>query len=164
MGSMSERSTNWAMSIVRVDSTGTASKSSSVRITYLSFSYSYPFTISSYGTSSPSFEHTRWYLIRPWSFSCSWLNRRVFSSVAVYTRTGIDTRPKEMAPLHMVFMGLPPKVEGLDCTAVPADPGGCSTRSGLPFTHAQAARPGLHRGDPPPPPGRAGGGPLVDGG
>ena len=37
---MSSRSTNCTMSIARLDATGTASKSSSVRTTYLSFSYS----------------------------------------------------------------------------------------------------------------------------
>src|SRR3954469_49919 len=54
-------------------------------------------------TSSPSIEHTRWYLIRPPSLSCSWLNRTVFSSVAGNTRIGIETSPKEMAPFHMVL-------------------------------------------------------------
>src|SRR2546423_695355 len=54
-------------------------------------------------TSSPSTAHVRWYLMRPWSSSCSWLNRRVFSSVAGYILTGIVTSPKEMAPFHIVL-------------------------------------------------------------
>src|SRR5436190_9065546 len=54
-------------------------------------------------TSSPHTEHTRWYLMRPPSLSCSWLKRRVFSSVAGKTLIGIETRPNEMAPLHMVL-------------------------------------------------------------
>src|SRR5438552_352026 len=55
------------------------------------------------GTSSPHFEQYRWYLIRPKSSSWSWLKRRVFSSVAGYRPTGIDTKPKLMAPFHMVL-------------------------------------------------------------
>jgi len=68
--------------MARDDSTGTASKSSSSRTTYLSFSYSYPLTIWSKVTSSPHLAHVRWYLMRPKSLSWSWLKRRVFSSVA----------------------------------------------------------------------------------
>ena len=70
------------MSIARLDSTGTASKSSSVRTTYLSFSTSNPLTMWSNSTSSPSTEHTRLYRIRPMSSSWSWLNFSDFSSVA----------------------------------------------------------------------------------
>src|SRR5438034_445801 len=54
-------------------------------------------------TSSPSMAHTRLYLMRPWSTSCSWLNRSVFSSVAGNRPTGMETRPKEMAPFHMAL-------------------------------------------------------------
>src|SRR3954451_11295980 len=54
-------------------------------------------------TSSPSTAHTRLYLMRPMSSSWSWLKCRDFSSVAGYMPTGIDTRPKEMAPFHMVL-------------------------------------------------------------
>src|SRR6266508_243931 len=55
------------------------------------------------GTSSASIEHTRLYLIRPKSSSWSWLNLSDFSSVAGYSPTGIETRPKEMAPFHMTL-------------------------------------------------------------
>src|SRR5438034_11425938 len=72
------------------------------------------------GTSSPHTAHTRLYLMRPPSLSCSWLNRRLFSSVAGNTRIGMETRPNEMAPFHMVLgMSEPPwKVPGRepDCT------------------------------------------------
>src|ERR687892_1359867 len=134
----------------------------SSRITYRSFSYSYPLTISSNGTSWPSVEQTRWYLILPWSFSCSWLNRRVFSSVAVYTRTGIDTRPKEMAPLHIVFMGTSRAGRSLDCIA-----GGTrSPRNSMPSALPVQAPPGprLPHGEAPAAPRRARWRALVDGG
>src|SRR6266700_7849736 len=55
------------------------------------------------GTSSPHTAHTRWYLMRPWSLSWSWLNLRLFSSVAGYSPTGTVTRPKVMAPFHIVL-------------------------------------------------------------
>src|SRR5438034_7315236 len=55
------------------------------------------------GTSSPHTEHTRLYLMRPPSLSWSWLNRRLFSSVAGKTLIGIETRPNEMAPFHIVL-------------------------------------------------------------
>src|SRR5947199_642879 len=62
-------------------------------------------------TSSPHTAHTRWYLMRPPSLSCSWLKRRVFSSVAGKTLIGIETRPNEMAPLHIVLGICPPSGE-----------------------------------------------------
>src|SRR4249919_1815771 len=48
--------------------------------------------------------------MRPPSASCNWLNLSDFSSVAGYTATGIVTKPKEMAPLHMDLgmIGTPP--------------------------------------------------------
>src|SRR5437762_1169639 len=55
------------------------------------------------GTSSPQIEQVRWYLMRPWSLSWSWLKRSVFSSVAGYRPTGIETSPNEIAPFHMVL-------------------------------------------------------------
>ena len=41
--------------------------------------------------------------MRPPSGAWSWLKRRLFSSVAPYTRTGIVTNPKEIAPFQIVF-------------------------------------------------------------
>ncbi len=40
------------------------------------------------------------------SCSWSWLNFRLFSSVAGYTATGIVTRPNEMAPFHIALGGM----------------------------------------------------------
>src|SRR5437763_10270246 len=57
----------------------------------------------SYATISPHFAQTRWYLMRPWSSSWSWLNDRPFSSVAGNTLIGMETSPKEIAPFHMVL-------------------------------------------------------------
>src|SRR2546423_4710268 len=54
-------------------------------------------------TSSPHTAQVRWYRIRPMSLSWSWLNLRLFSSVAGYRRIGTVTRPKEIAPFHIVL-------------------------------------------------------------
>ena len=69
------------------------------------------------GTTSPHFAQTRWYLMRPWSSSWSWLNERLFSSVAGKTLMGMDTSPKEIAPFHMVLgMALRLSSRASDCT------------------------------------------------
>src|SRR4051794_30333268 len=54
--------------------------------------------ISEYGTSSPSSEQTRMFLIRASSFLCKKLKRRSFVRTAVKSFTGIVTRPKFIAP------------------------------------------------------------------
>src|SRR5919198_3023972 len=127
-------------------------------------------------TSSPQTEHTRWYLMRPPSLSCSWLKRRVFSSVAGKTLIGIETRPNEMAPLHMVLgIGSP---SGEVSLAHPrGDPrfywsrGALDVAHGVPgevvpdrhyhhchATQAEAGRPGVHGEVPQAAPRRAAGG------
>src|SRR5919198_539075 len=46
--------------------------------------------------------------MRPPSGAWSWWNRRLFSSVAPYTRMGMVTSPKEIAPFQIVLMRGPP--------------------------------------------------------
>src|SRR5205814_1107223 len=46
-------------------------------------------------------EQTRWYLMRPPSSRCTWWKRMSFSSVAEYSFTAIDTRPKDTAPFQI---------------------------------------------------------------
>src|SRR6266511_1246001 len=43
--------------------------------------------------------------MRPPSLAWSWLNRRLFSSVAPYSLTGMVTSPNEIAPFQIVFIG-----------------------------------------------------------
>src|SRR4051794_24051700 len=57
--------------------------------------------MSAYSTSSPSIEHTRWYLIRPPSVTCTWRNETSCDSVAAYSFTGTLTSPKDTAPFQM---------------------------------------------------------------
>src|SRR6266436_2079831 len=63
--------------------------------------------MSSYGTSCSSIEQNRRNLIRPPSSRCTWRKAMSFCSVAVYSFTGIMTRPKETAPFHMLRMASP---------------------------------------------------------
>ena len=63
------------MSIVFDDSSAAALKSSSLSTTYFPLVYSYPFTISSHGTGSPVFWHTRSYFTG--DMSSSWSSRKL---------------------------------------------------------------------------------------
>src|SRR6266508_2180431 len=101
MGSMSPRSTKSSTSMVRVLSGATPSSSSGATITHFPFSTSYPLTIFSKGTSRPDPSATRLYRIRWPVPSWNWLNRTSCCSVAGYSRTGMLTRPKLIAPLQI---------------------------------------------------------------
>src|SRR6476660_3609602 len=57
--------------------------------------------MSAYSTSSPSIEHTRWYLIRPPSLACTCRNDTSCDSVAEYSFTGTLTSPKDTAPFQI---------------------------------------------------------------
>src|SRR3954454_2204433 len=57
--------------------------------------------MSAYSTSSPSIEHTRWYLMRPPSVTCTWRNETSCDSVAAYSFTGTLTSPKDTAPFQI---------------------------------------------------------------
>src|SRR5215218_2054413 len=62
--------------------------------------------MSEYGTSSPSTEQIRLYLIRPPSATCTWRNEMSFSSVAENTLIGIVTIPNEMAPFQIACIAI----------------------------------------------------------
>src|SRR5512141_2597695 len=127
-------------------------------------------------TSSPSIEQTRFMRIRPMSSSWSWLNRRLFSSVAGYTATGIVTRPNEMAPFHMALGGIalssgsPCPTHGLGRDSTPgsdtcagAQPGRALASSGHAEEPCGALR-RVHRRPAEAAPRREAGRRLVDGG
>src|SRR6478609_1916017 len=57
--------------------------------------------MSAYSTSSPSIEHTRWYLIRPPSLACTCRNDTSCDSVAEYSLTGTLTSPNDTAPFQI---------------------------------------------------------------
>src|SRR5215471_1904764 len=57
--------------------------------------------MSAYSISSPSIEHTRWYLIRPPSFACTCRNDTSCDSVAEYSLTGTLTSPNDTAPFQI---------------------------------------------------------------
>ena len=87
------------ISIVFDDSIAAALKSSSVSTTNLPFVYSYPLTISFHSTASPSFSHTRSYLIGDKSVLCKRRKlTRSFACTAECNRTGMFTRPNVRAP------------------------------------------------------------------
>src|SRR5678815_5017395 len=87
------------ISIVLEDSIAAALKSSSVSTTNFPFEYSYPLTISFQSTDSPSFSHTRSYIIGDKSVLCK--RRKLTRSLACTAecnRTGMFTRPNVRAP------------------------------------------------------------------
>src|SRR2546430_17393688 len=100
MGPMSPDSTNPWTSRALLASSGTASKSLSVRMTYCRFAYSSPITRSFDSTGTLSFGQTygrrRAVMQDAWSV----VKDRSLLSVAPYNLTGMFTRPKAIAPLH----------------------------------------------------------------
>src|SRR5256714_4642754 len=97
---MSPDSTKPWTSRALLASSGTESKSLSVRITYWPFAYAYPFTMSFDSTGTLSFGHTygrrKAVMHEAWSV----VKDRSLLSVAPYNLTGMFTRPKAIAPLH----------------------------------------------------------------
>jgi hypothetical protein len=81
--------------------TGRDARSSSVRITISAPGVSYPFATSEYGTSLPFTEQIRLSWIRPPSMACTWWKSMSLLSVAAYRVTGMETSPKETAPLQI---------------------------------------------------------------
>jgi hypothetical protein len=77
MGSTSAAETNSAMSMVWVAISSSAFSSSGAKVTYRSFAISYPFTISSRSTFSPSFAQTYCCLRREPHFAWRRLNETV---------------------------------------------------------------------------------------
>src|SRR3954449_13272306 len=57
--------------------------------------------MSAYSASSPSMDHTCWYLIRPPSLACPCRNDTSCDSVAAYSFTGTLTSPKDTAPFQI---------------------------------------------------------------
>ena len=97
---MSPDSTKPWTSRALLASSGTESKSLSVRMTYCPFAYSYPFTMSFDSTGTLSFGQT--YGRRKAVMQDAWsvVKDRSLLSVAPYNLTGMFTRPKAIAPLH----------------------------------------------------------------
>src|ERR1700709_1842344 len=93
------------ISTALLDGVFTFASSSGVTTTYFPLVYSYPFTISFQGTTSPSVGQTRSYLIGVRSSLCSW-RKLVFSAArtALARETGMFTSPKVRAPVHMDAM------------------------------------------------------------
>src|SRR3954462_6815300 len=91
------------MSMARVAFGSRASSSSGVTITYRSGETSKPFTILSYGTSSPVSADTRFWRMRAPVPSSSWLNRTSLGETALNSFTGTLTSPKLIAPLQMAL-------------------------------------------------------------
>ena len=69
--------------------------------TYSSLPTSYPRSASLQPISRSSSGHQRLLRTGVWSFGQSNRNETLFDSVARYSRTGIATMPKLMAPRHM---------------------------------------------------------------
>src|SRR6266542_6874218 len=101
MGSISSRSTKSQMSIERVSSTSTRSKSSSVSGTYRPFSSSNARTMSSSSTCLPVSLRTLSYPIGTRSSLWTKWKRSSFDSVAENMRTGTLTSPKLIVPLQI---------------------------------------------------------------
>src|SRR5947208_16677128 len=97
---MSPDSTKPWTSRALLASSGTASKSLSVRMTYCPFAYSYPFTMSFDSTGTLSFGQT--YGRRNAVIQDAWsvVKERSLLSVAPYNWTGMFRRPKAIAPPH----------------------------------------------------------------
>src|SRR5256885_16982777 len=97
---MSPDSTNPWTSKALLASSGTASKSLSVRITDCPSAYSYPFTMSFDSTGTLSFGQT--YGRRKAVMQDAWsvVKDKSLLSVAPYHLTAMFTRPKAIAPLH----------------------------------------------------------------
>src|SRR5437588_3314715 len=113
------------------------------------------------GTLSPHLAHTRWYLMRPWSSSWSWLKDRPFSSVAGNTLIGIDTSPNEMAPFHMVLGMISTSAAGPQIVLVARLATRTFPSSMDSDAQAETDRPCVHSGVPARAPGRPGRGGLV---
>src|SRR3954468_6848537 len=102
MGSTSADFTNSRTSMVFAVFGATFLMSSSSITTYLSFSYSYPFTSSARDTGLSSAWQYRTCFTRELSSLCSWLKLTVSLRAALYNLTGKDTRPKVRWPFHTV--------------------------------------------------------------
>src|SRR5436305_10882693 len=113
MGSTSADLTNSRTSMVFAVLGATFLISSSSITTYLSFSYSYPFTSSARGTGLSSAWQYKTCFTRELSCLCSWLKLTVSLRAALYNLTGKDTKPKVRWPFHTVeAIRLPLKKQG----------------------------------------------------
>ena len=100
-GSTSPFCTNWTIWIDLVDSRRTFAKSSSSKITYCSFAYSYPFTISSFETLRSHVGHLLSYRIRVWQGLWIWLKDKASDRAAGYILTGMFTSESLRKPFQV---------------------------------------------------------------